>query len=162
MPALSLPATDGRQVALDALGGGRTVVYIYPMTGRPGVALPEGWDDIPGARGCTPESCGFRNLDAELRAAGAVQVFGLSSQPTGYQAEAVDRLHLPFAMLSDERLALADALGLPTFTVDGMRLYRRLTMIITGGIIEHVFYPIFPPDQHAQEVLDWLQANPRS
>jgi peroxiredoxin len=162
MPALSLPATDGRQVALDALGGGRTVVYIYPMTGRPGVALPEGWDDIPGARGCTPESCGFRNLDAELRAAGAAQVFGLSSQPTGYQAEAVDRLHLPFAMLSDERLALADALGLPTFTVDGMRLYRRLTMIITGGIIEHVFYPIFPPDQHAQEVLDWLQANPRS
>ena len=162
MPALSLAATDGRQVALDALGGGRTVVYIYPMTGRPGVALPEGWDDIPGARGCTPESCGFRNLDAELRAAGAVQVFGLSSQPTGYQAEAVDRLHLPFAMLSDERLALADALGLPTFTVDGMRLYHRLTMIITGGIIEHVFYPIFPPDQHAQEVLDWLQANPRS
>jgi peroxiredoxin len=137
-------------------------VYIYPMTGRPGVALPEGWDDIPGARGCTPESCGFRNLDAELRAAGAAQVFGLSSQPTGYQAEAVDRLHLPFAMLSDERLALADALGLPTFTVDGMRLYRRLTMIITGGIIEHVFYPIFPPDQHAQEVLDWLRANPRS
>jgi peroxiredoxin len=162
MPALSLPATDGRQVALDALGSGRTVVYIYPMTGRPGVALPEGWDDIPGARGCTPESCGFRNLDAELRAAGAAQVFGLSSQPTGYQAEAVDRLHLPFAMLSDERLALADALGLPTFTVDGMRLYRRLTMIITGGIIEHVFYPIFPPDQHAQEVLDWLRANPRS
>ena len=162
MPALSLPATDGRQVALDALGSGRTVVYIYPMTGRPGVALPEGWDDIPGARGCTPESCGFRNLDAELRAAGAVQVFGLSSQPTGYQAEAVDRLHLPFAMLSDERLALADALGLPTFTVDGMRLYRRLTMTITGGTIEHVFYPIFPPDQHAQEVLDWLQANPRS
>jgi peroxiredoxin len=162
MPALSLPATDGRQVALDALGSGRTVVYIYPMTGRPGVALPEGWDDIPGARGCTPESCGFRNLDAKLRAAGAAQVFGLSSQPTGYQAEAVDRLHLPFAMLSDERLALADALGLPTFTVDGMRLYRRLTMIITGGIIEHVFYPIFPPDQHAQEVLDWLRANPRS
>ena len=162
MPALSLPATDGRQVALDALGSGRTIVYIYPMTGRPGVALPEGWDDIPGARGCTPQSCGFRNLSAELLAAGAAQVFGLSSQPTGYQAEAVDRLHLPFAMLSDERLALADALGLPTFTVDGMRLYRRLTMIITGGIIEHVFYPIFPPDQHAQEVLDWLQANPPS
>ncbi len=118
MPALSLPATDGRQVALDALGSGRTVVYIYPMTGRPGVELPEGWDDIPGARGCTPESCGFRNLYAELQAAGAAQVFGLSSQPTEYQAEAVDRLHLPFAMLSDEHLALVDALGLPTFTVE--------------------------------------------
>ena len=161
MPALSLPATDGRQVALGALGSGRTVIYVYPMTGRPGVDLPEGWDDIPGARGCTPESCAFRNLHADLQAAGAAQVFGLSSQPTDYQAEAVERLHLPFAMLSDEQLALADALGLPTFTADGIRLYRRLTLIITGGVIEHVFYPIFPPDQHAQEVLDWLRAHPR-
>ena len=162
MPALTLPATDGRQVAIDALGSGRTVVYIYPMTGRPGVDLPEGWDDIPGARGCTPESCAVRNLHAELLAAGAAQVFGLSSQSSEYQREAVDRLHLPFAMLSDEHLALAGALGLPTFSVDGMTLYRRLTMIITGVVIEHVFYPIFPPDQHAQEVLDWLLANPRS
>jgi peroxiredoxin len=137
-------------------------VYIYPMTGRPGVDLPEGWDDIPGARGCTPESCAFRNLYADLQAAGAAQVLGLSSQPTGYQAEAVERLHLPFAMLSDEHLALASVLGLPTFSVDGMTLYRRLTMIITGGVIEHVFYPIFPPDQHAQEVLDWLRGHPRS
>ena len=162
LPALSLPATDERQVALDALGRGRTVVYIYPMTGRPGVELPPGWDDIPGARGCTPESCGFRNLHDELLAAGAAQVFGLSSQSTEYQREAVDRLHLPFAMLSDEHLALAGALGLPTFSVDGTTLYRRLTMIITDGVIEHVFYPIFPPDQHAQEVLDWLRANPQS
>jgi peroxiredoxin len=162
MPALSLPTTDGRQVALDALGPGRTVVYIYPMTGRPGVELPPGWDDIPGARGCTPESCGFRNLHTELLAAGAAQVFGLSSQPSDYQREAVDRLHLPFAMLSDEHLALAGELGLPTFIVDGVTLYRRLTMIITDGVIEHVFYPIFPPDQHAQEVLDWLRAHPRS
>ena len=159
VPALTLPATDGRQVAIDALGSGRTVVYIYPMTGRPGVDLPEGWDDIPGARGCTPESCAFRNLHAELLAAGAAQVFGLSSQSSEYQREAVDRLHLPFAMLSDEPLALAGALRLPTFTVDGMTLYRRLTMVITDGVIEHVFYPIFPPDQHAQEVLDWLRAN---
>ena len=159
MPALSLPATDGRQVALDALGGGQTVVYIYPMTGRPGVELPPGWDDIPGARGCTPESCGFRNLHTELLAAGAAQVFGLSSQSSEYQREAVDRLHLPFAMLSDEHLALAGTLGLPTFTVDGMTLYRRLTMVITDGAIEHVFYPVFPPDQHAQEVLDWLRAH---
>ena len=159
MPALSLPATDGRQVGLATLGPGRTVIYIYPMTGRPGVDLPPGWDDIPGARGCTPESCGFRNLHAELLAAGAAQVFGLSSQPTDYQAEAVERLHLPFAMLSDEHLALVSELGLPTFTVDGVMLYRRLTMIITDGVIEHVFYPIFPPDQHAQEVLDWLRAH---
>ena len=157
MPALSLPATDGRQVALDALGSGRTVVYIYPMTGRPGVDLPEGWDDIPGARGCTPESCGFRDLHAELLAAGAARVFGLSSQTSDYQREAVERLHLPFAMLSDEHMALVGALGLPTFTVAGMTLYRRLTMIISDGVIEHVFYPIFPPNQHAQEVLDWLR-----
>ena len=159
MPALSLPATDGRLVALDGLGSGRTVIYVYPMTGRPGVELPEGWNDIPGARGCTPESCGFRDLHAELLAAGAARVFGLSSQPSDYQREAVERLHLPFAMLSDEHLALVDALGLPTFTVGGMTLYRRLTMIISGGAIEHVFYPIFPPNQHAQEVLAWLHAH---
>jgi peroxiredoxin len=159
MPALSLPATDGRQVALDGLGSGRTVIYVYPMTGRPGVELPPGWDDIPGARGCTPESCGFRDHHAELLAVGADQVYGLSSQSSDYQAEAVDRLHLPFAMLSDERLALADAPGLPTFSVDGMTLYRRLTMIVTDGVIEHVFYPVFPPDQHAQEVLGWLKGH---
>jgi peroxiredoxin len=159
MPALSLPATDGRLVALDALGSGRTVIYVYPMTGRPGVDLPPGWDDIPGARGCTPESCGFRDHHAELLAAGAVQVFGLSSQSSEYQREAVDRLHLPFAMLSDERLALAGALGLPTFTAGGMTLYRRLTMIVTGRAVEHAFYPVFPPDQHAQQVLDWLRAH---
>ena len=159
MPALSLPATDGRLVALEALGSGRTVIYVYPMTGRPGVDLPPGWDDIPGARGCTPESCGFRDHHAELLAAGAVQVFGLSSQSSQYQREAVDRLHLPFAMLSDERLALAGALGLPTFTAGGMTLYRRLTMIVTGGAVEHAFYPVFPPDQHAQQALDWLRAH---
>jgi peroxiredoxin len=159
MLALSLPATDGRLVALDALGGGRTVIYVYPMTGRPGVDLPHGWDDIPGARGCTPESCGFRDHHAELLAAGAVQVFGLSSQSSDYQREAVDRLHLPFAMLSDEPLALAGALGLPTFTAGGMTLYRRLTMIITVGVIEHAFYPVFPPGQHAQQVLDWLRGH---
>jgi peroxiredoxin len=162
MPALSLPATDGRQVGLAALGSGRTVMYVYPMTGRPGVDLPPGWDDIPGARGCTPESTGFRDHHAELLAAGAAQVFGLSSQSSSYQAEAVDRLQLPFAILSDEPMALVDALGLPTFTVAGATLYRRLTMMVTGGVIEHVFYPVFPPDRHAQQVLDWLRAHPRS
>lgn len=162
MPALILPATDGSQMPLAGLGAGRTVIYLYPMTGRPGVDLPEGWDDIPGARGCTPESCGFRDLMAELAEAGAARVYGLSSQSTGYQREAVSRLHLPFGMLSDEGLALAGALGLPTFEAGGMTLYRRLTMIVTDGVIEHVFYPIFPPDRHAQEVLDWLRAHPRS
>jgi peroxiredoxin len=162
MPALSLPATDGRQVGLAALGSGRTVMYVYPMTGRPGVDLPGGWDDIPGARGCTPESTGFRDHHAELLAAGAAQVFGLSSQSSSYQAEAVGRLRLPFAILSDEPMALVGALGLPTFTVAGATLYRRLTMIVTGGVIEHVFYPVFPPDRHAQQVLDWLRAHPRS
>jgi peroxiredoxin len=159
MPTLSLPATDGRLVALNALGGGRTVTYVYPMTGRPGVELPPGWDDIPGARGCTPESCGFRDHHAELLAAGAAQVFGLSSQSPDYQREAVDRLHLPFAMLADEQLALASALGLPTFTAGGMTLYRRLTMIVTDGVIEHVFYPVFPPDRNAADVVAWLRAN---
>jgi peroxiredoxin len=162
MPALTLPATDGSQVPLAALGAGRTVIYLYPMTGRPGVDLPEGWDDIPGARGCTPESCGFRDLMTGLAGAGAARVFGLSSQSSGYQREAVSRLHLPFSMLSDEGLVLAGALGLPTFEAGGMTLYRRLTMIISDGVIEHVFYPIFPPDQHAQQVLDWLRAHPRS
>jgi peroxiredoxin len=161
MPALTLPATDGSPVPLAALGAGRTVIYLYPMTGRPGVDLPAGWDDIPGARGCTPESCGFRDLMADLAGAGAARVYGLSSQSGDYQREAVSRLRLPFSMLSDEELALAGSLGLPTFEVDGKTLYRRLTMIVADGVIEHVFYPIFPPDQHAQEVLDWLRAHPR-
>jgi peroxiredoxin len=160
MPAIILSRSDGGRVSLADLGGGRTVLYLYPMTGRPGTDLPPGWDEIPGARGCTPESCGFRDHHAELRAAGAARVFGMSSQSSDYQREAAERLHLPFAMLSDEALAVADALGLPTFTVDGLRLYRRLTMIVTGGVIEHVFYPVFPPDQHAAEVLAWLREHP--
>ncbi len=157
LPALTLPATDGSEVGLDRLGVGRTIIYIYPMTGQPGVALPEGWDEIPGARGCTPESCGFRDHYAELRAAGAERVYGLSSQDTAYQREAVERLQLPFAMLSDPGLRLADALGLPTFTVEGRRLYQRLTLVIDGGVVRHAFYPVFPPDSHAAEVLEWLR-----
>jgi peroxiredoxin len=160
MPAITLARTDGGEADLAGLGDGRTVLYLYPMTGRPGTALPTGWDEIPGARGCTPESCGFRDHYAELQAAGAARVFGMSSQSTDYQREAAERLGLPFPVLSDERLALAGALDLPTFTVDGMRLYRRLTMIVTGGVIEHVFYPVFPPDQHAFEVLEWLRLHP--
>lgn len=157
LPAVALPSTGGEPVRLDLLGPGRTVVYLYPMTGRPGVALPDGWDEIPGARGCTPESCGFRDRLSELREAGADRVFGLSVQDTDYQSEVHDRLGLGFELLSDHDRELTDALGLPTFEVDGERLLKRLTMVIRDGAIEHVFYPIFPPTTHAAEVVDWLR-----
>jgi peroxiredoxin len=157
LPSLELSASEGGQVDLADLGHGRTVVYLYPLTGQPGVDLPAGWDAIPGARGCSTEACDFRDHFQDLRKAGVSQVFGLSSQSSAYQAELVDRLHLPFTMLSDESLRLADAMSLPTFTVAGHeRLYARLTLIVTDGVIEHVFYPIFPPDRHAQQVLRWL------
>ena len=159
MPSLGLPATTGGTVDLTEVTSPRVVVYAYPKTGRPGVALPAGWDLIQGARGCTPESCAFRDHHGELSALGA-EVFGLSSQSADYQAEAADRLHLPFALLSDERLELADALRLPTFTVGGERLYRRLTLVVRNGRVEHVFYPVFPPDEHAEQVLTWLGAHP--
>jgi len=166
LPSLALPSTDGTTVDLASLGGsggsgsaGRTVLYAYPMTARPGVALPADWDTIPGARGCTPEACSFRDHHAELAELGAA-VFGLSAQDTEYQREAVERLQLPFAMLSDRDLRLAEAVGLPTFSSAGQRLYARLTMILSGGRIEHVFYPVFPPEGHADEVLRWLRAHP--
>jgi peroxiredoxin len=159
LPGLSLAATDGRPVDLSALRG-RTVVYAYPRTGRPGAQLPSGWDAIPGARGCTPQSCGFRDHFADLRAAGVDHLFGLSTQDTDYQREAAERLHLPFALLSDAELQLQEALGLPTFVVDGMTLLKRLTLVIDGGVIRHVFYPVFPPDKSATETLAWLAAHP--
>jgi peroxiredoxin len=158
MPDLVLPATSGIDVNLACLEGA-AIVYVYPMTGVPGVPLPEGWDLIPGARGCTPEACGFRDHFAELQAAGATAVFGLSSQTTNYQHEVVERLHLPFAMLSDPGLKLAEALRLPTFEVDGMRLYKRLTLVVRDGLIEHVFYPVFPTDTHAAAVETWLSVH---
>jgi peroxiredoxin len=161
MPPLTLPTTDGTLVSLDAPLPERTVLYLYPMTGDPGRELPEGWNEIPGARGCTPESCGFRDHHAELARAGAPNVFGLSSQSTEYQTEMVQRLGLPFPVLSDEPLELDHLLGLPTFETAGMRLYRRLTMIIAEAAIEHVFYPVFPPDGHAGEVLSWIREHPR-
>ena len=155
MPSITLPATSGEPVDLSRLGP-RAIVYVYPMTGTPGVALPEGWDDVPGARGCTPESMGFRSHYDELTALGA-QVFGLSVQTPAEQAEAASRLGLPFPLLSDSGLVLADRLGLPTFEAGGVVRYKRLTLVLNQGRIEHVFYPVFPPDQHAAEVLAWLE-----
>lgn len=160
VPRLELQGTGGAAFRLDALGAGRTVVYIYPLTGRPGVDLPEGWDSIPGARGCTPEACSFRDHHQDLLAAGADGVFGLSSQETDYQREVAERLHLPFQMLSDPAHSLAQELSLPTFETSGLTLYKRLTLIIRDGMVEHVFYPIFPPDEHADQVLSWLRNNP--
>jgi peroxiredoxin len=158
LPDIALPATDGAQVDLAKLKG-RTVVYIYPRTGRPGQAPPTGWDGIPGARGCTPQSCSFRDHFAELKRLGVAQLFGLSTQDLDYQREAVERLHLPFAILSDADLKLTHALGLPTFQADGMTLIRRMAWVIDDGVIAHVFYPVFPPDKSAEEVVAFLQAS---
>jgi peroxiredoxin len=156
LPPIVLTSTTGERVSLDRLGPGRTVLYVYPRTGRPGEDPPQGWDAIPGARGCTTEACDFRDHHAELLEAGAARVFGMSSQDSAHQAELVERLRLPFPVLSDSGLVLAEALRLPTFETAGMRLYRRLTMVVKDGLVEHVFYPIFPPNEHAQEVLGWL------
>lgn len=169
MPAISLASTRGVDVPVDhvPVGFERIVLYAYPMTGRPGVALPRGWDDIPGARGCTPESCGFRDHAADLAGLGAV-VAGVSTQTSAYQAEAAERLRLPFGLLSDANLELQDALDLPTFHADlpdEMRgqetsiLLRRCTLIIAGGVIEHVFCPVFPPESHALQVVAWLRGH---
>lgn len=152
---IALPSTDGETVELASLTG-RFVIYVYPMTGRPGVPLPDGWDAIPGARGCTPQSCSFRDDYKELNAFGA-GVFGLSTQDTEYQREVRDRLHLPFQLLSDSSLKLKSAIRLPTFRVQGLELYKRLTLIVETGKIEEVFYPVFPPDKNAEEVLAWLK-----
>lgn len=156
VPSVPLPTTSGRTVDLATLPG-TVVVYAYPRTSRPGEPPPTGWDEIPGARGCTPQSCAFRDHHAELQALGAT-VFGLSTQTTAYQQEAAERLHLPFELLSDAELTLARVLRLPTFEVDGMTLLRRLTLVVVDGRIAHVFYPVPEPAQNAEDVLDWLHA----
>jgi len=153
---LALPATSGAAVNLARLAG-RTVLYIYPRTGVPGVDLPPGWNDIPGARGCTPQSCGFRDHFAELKGLGVSHLFGLSTQDTDYQREATERLHLPFAILSDAGLSFTRAMRLPTFTVAGMTLLKRMAVVIDDGVIAKVFYPVFPPDRNAAEVVAWLR-----
>jgi peroxiredoxin len=156
LPDLALPATDGNSVNLSTLKG-RTVVYIYPRTGVPGVDAPPGWDQIPGARGCTPQSCSFRDHFGEHKRLGVAQLYGLSTQDTAYQKEAVTRLHLPFSILSDEKRALGKAIGLPTFTTSGLTLFKRMALVIDDGKITKVFYPVFPPDKNAAEVIAWLQ-----
>ncbi len=159
VPDVALAATDGTQVSLAKLAG-RVVVFAYPRTGVPGqVSLVDDWDMIPGARGCTPQTCAFRDLHKVMIAAGASRVLGLSTQDTAYQREAAERLHLPFALLSDERLALTNALGLPTMDVAGSTLIKRLAMVIDDGTIAKVFYPVFPPDRNAGDVLAWLEQN---
>jgi peroxiredoxin len=158
LPDLLLTATNGEMVNLSGLAA-RTVVYVYPRTGRPGQPLPTDWDAIPGARGCTPQSCGFRDHFSELKRLGVKQLYGLSTQDHNYQREAVERLHLPFAILSDKELTLTRALRLPTFEVDGMTLIKRMAWVIDDGVISHVFYPVFPPDKSAEQVVAWIQAS---
>ncbi len=171
LPSISLPSTQGNQIDLSIVPG-TVVLYCYPMTGRPDTPLPTGWDEIPGARGCTPQSCAFRDLHQALNELGA-QVFGLSTQSTEYQTEAVERLHLPFQLLSDADLRFATALKLPMFEIVGVRgasqreasveenrqqLIKRVTLIANAGTIVRVFYPVFPPDRNADEVLSWLKS----
>src|SRR4051812_46641996 len=155
MPPLVLPDTSGNEVSLNQLGPGRTVIYLYPLSGRPGVDLPNGWDEIPGARGCTPQSCGFRDHNAELTALG-MRVGGVSAQSLEDQVEFAERNQMPFPLISDEWLDLAREPGLPTFEVEGLTLYKRLALVVERGRIAKVFYPVFPPDRNAEEVLAWL------
>lgn len=155
LPAIALFSTQDRWVDLSAIAG-HLVIYCYPMTGRPDRPLPDGWDEIPGARGCTPQSCAFRDHHQELSELGA-QVFGLSTQSTAYQKEAAERLHLPFELLSDHDLSFAKKLELPIFKIGDKRLIKRVTLIANEGKIVKVFYPVFPPNSNANEVIDWLQ-----
>jgi len=161
MASLLLPSTDGEAVDLSAFPG-RAVVYAYPRTGRPGIDNPDGWDMIPGARGCTPQTCAFRDHFAELKALGVDNLFGLSTQEPDYQREAAERLHLPFPLLSDAALKLTQAMRLPTFETAGMTLLKRFTLVIDDGTVTHVFYPVFPPDRNAADVIEWLAARPES
>jgi peroxiredoxin len=159
IPSVELPATNGGSVDLSRLAG-RTIVFCYPRTGRPNEPVPKSWDAIPGARGCTPQACSFRDSYQALIDAGADQIFGLSTQDSDYQKEAADRLHLPYSLLSDNKLLLTRALRLPTFDFADMTLIKRSTLIIDKGVINKVFYPVFPPDQSANETLAWLKEHP--
>lgn len=156
MPALTLPSSQG-PVALDGLAAGRLVLYVYPRAGRPGRAVPPEWDAIPGARGCTPQSCAFRDYAADFRRLGAA-VVGVSAQPLAEQIEFAERNHMPFPVASDPELALQAALRLPTFEFRGHTLYKRVTLVAERSRITKVFYPVFPPDRNAEDVAAWLEA----
>lgn len=156
LPALALRSTSNREVRVDEAAQARTVFFFYPRTGRPGQPVPATWDQIPGARGCTPHSCGYRDRFDEFRQRG-IGVYGVSSQDTGYQQELVRRTNLPYEILSDERFKLTEALRLPTFVFEGVRLIKRLAFVASKGRIEKVFYPVFPPDENAETVLKWLR-----
>lgn len=155
IPRISLRSTSGNVINLAEIKNPTTVLFCYPMTGKPGEPLPPGWDMIPGARGCTPETCSFRDHHEEMTKAGA-RVLGISTQSVEEQREMVERLHVPFEVLSDKDLALVHALDLPTFEIEGRVFIKRLTMIVRQTRIAHVFYPVFPPNAHADEVLAWL------
>ena len=157
LKSISLRDTDGQDVDISTLTG-TSVIYVYPMTGRPDTALPDGWDGIPGARGCTPQSCAFRDHYADLKAVGVDHLYGLSTQQTDYQAEAADRMHLPFSLLSDADHKFGTAEKLPMFEADGMELLKRITMIIRDGEVIKTFYPVFPPDRNADDVINWLKS----
>ena len=155
VPSVSLPSTLGGEIDLAEAARERLVVYVYPRTGTPGEPSPEGWDDIPGARGCTPQSCAFRDAREELAGHGAALI-GISTQTPAEQAEFAQREHMPYPLLSDHELRLAGAIGLPTFEAGGLQLYKRLTFVAEQGRIVKVFYPVFPPDRDAANVLAWL------
>ncbi|GAB3053950.1 redoxin family protein [Sediminivirga luteola] len=160
LPAVALPSTDGGSISLNELGNGRVLIYVFPTTGSPEHDMPEGWDSIPGARGCSPHNCDMRNHYADLVRSGVRHVFGLSSQRAEYQQALVRALRLPYPLLTDESLVLAADPGLPVFTAGTLTVYRRLALVVDEGVISHVFYPVFPPDGHARVVLEWLNANP--
>ena len=157
LPNVALNATNGKTINFGDIKS-KLVIYCYPMTGRPDVPLPDGWDEIPGARGCTPQSCSFRDHYKELQELKA-EVIGLSVQTTEYQKEMVERLHLPFPVVSDADYKFQKALGLPTFVASGMTLLKRLTLIVKEGKIVNVHYPIFPSDSDPAWVIDYLKAN---
>lgn len=157
VPDVALPSTQGGEMSLADAAQGLVVVYVYPRTGTPGVPAPEGWDDIPGARGCTPQSCAFRDAQQELARHGA-SLIGISTQTPEEQAEFAQREHIPYPLLSDHELVLAERMRLPTFHAGGLQLYKRLTFVAEAGRIVKLFYPVFPPDRNADDVLAWLEA----
>jgi peroxiredoxin len=156
LPQLTLDSSQG-PVSMRELSRERLVLYVYPRAGRPGRPSSPGWDDIPGARGCTPQSCAFRDHAAHLAELGA-SVAGLSAQTLDDQVEFAKRNHIPYPVIADPDLRLGLALRLPTFDVEGVTLYKRITLVVEGCAVAKVFYPVFPPDRNAAEVVAWLES----